>query len=275
MAFLTKLLALAQQHYEKVVLGLALAALAVSGFLLAQQKEKEEEELKNYIVDVSRRKPYPYTNMVWATYMAALTEGTKPVIMDFTKPRLHNLFGPVKWQRSSGPEGKLLKIELGNEVGPEALKVTSITPLYLNIALNKAGGGSGYFINVTREASTNLLWRRKIESYVTPGSKDRIGTFLLREVKGTPEEPELVLELLDSGEKVSLLKNTPVRKVEGYKADLVYPPENNRTFKEKRVGDTITVAGEDYNLVAITENEVVLSSRSNYKQTTLRHNAAL
>jgi hypothetical protein len=274
MEFLKKLPELFQQHYEKVLLGCALAALAVSGLLLAQKKQQEEEDLNQYLVGLAVRKAFPYTAVNWGPYFEALRDATNVVRVDFTRPRLHNVFGPVKWQQR--PDGSLLKIELGNEVGADALKITKISPLYLRINIDKASGAAGYFISVTREASTNALLRKKLQSYVTaaaPGNKDRLGTFLLKEIKGTADEPELVIELTDSGEKVSLFKDKPFERVDGHKADFSYPPEN-KTFAEKRVNDTITLGGEDYILVAISQNEAVLSARSNDKRTTLRYNAA-
>jgi len=266
-----KLTELLQQHYEKAVLGLAIAALVVSGLMLASQKQSEEEALNSYIVDVSRRKAFPYTNIQWSAYYDALAKATNPVALDFTKPRLHNLLGPVKWQRR--PDGTLLKVETGTEVGPEALKITRIAPLLLTIALDKTSGTNGFFISVTREAATNAILRRKLQSYVTVGGKDRMGTFVLREFKGTATEPELVIELADTGERATLNKDTPFTRVDGYKVDLSYPPEN-QTFAERRQDDTIRIAGEEYNIIAISKNEVVLSARSNNKRTSLRYSAA-
>jgi len=272
MDFLKKLPALLQQHYEKVLLGLALAALIVSGLLLTVQKAKEAEELQKYVQNITTRTPFRYTNINWSVYQQALAQGTNAVRVDFIHPRLHNLFGPVKWQRQ--PDGKLLKIEVGNEVGPEALKVTKVTPLYLTINIDRVESTNRFFLGVAREASTNVVLRRKNPFYVTVGGKDRLGTFTLREVKGTPEDPELVLELADTGERASVLKSAPFQKVEGYTASLVYPPEANRAFNDRRVNDVITLGSEDYIIVAISQNEVVLSSRSNMKRYILRFNAA-
>ncbi len=271
MEFLRRLPVLLREHYEKVLLGLALAGLIVSGLLLAAQKAQESEELEKYRTEQIRRGTFRYTNINWAPYLEALAQGTNPIRVDFTKPRLHNLFGPVKWQRQ--PDGKLLKIEVGNEVGPEALKVTKVTPLYLIISLDRVAGSNSFFLGVAREASTNVVLRRKNPFYVTVGSKDRLGTFTLREVKGTPDDPELVLELADTGERATVSKSAPFQKVEGYTASLVYPPEGNRSFPDRRLNDMISLAGEDYILVAISPNEVVLSSRSNQKRTILRFNA--
>ena len=53
-------------------------------------------------------------------------------------------------------------------------------------------------------------------------------------------------------------------------ADLKFAPEN-RTYSNRRVGDRIAIAGEEYNIVAITENEVVLSAKSNQKKWTIKY----
>jgi hypothetical protein len=274
MEILKKLPEILQQHYEKAVLGLALLGLVVSGLLLAGEKEAAQQDLQKYLKTTSGRKPTLYTNVNWTPYFAVLQQATNAVVVDFKTPRLHNVFGPVKWQERS--DGRLLKIEVGNEVGAEALKVTKITPLYLIISINtnRSGGGSGFFTDVTREAATNAFLRKKYQSYVTPGIKDRFGTFVFKENKGTPENPELVLELTESGEKVTASRDQPYQRVDGYKVDFNYPPEN-KPFADKRLNETLTLGGEDYIIIAISQNEVVLSARSNNKRTTLRYNAAL
>ena len=54
--------------------------------------------------------------------------------------------------------------------------------------------------------------------------------------------------------------------------DLKYAPEN-KTWTSRRVGDPLFFNGEDYNIVAITENEVVLSAKSNQKKWTVKYSA--
>ena len=66
----------------------------------------------------------------------------------------------------------------------------------------------------------------------------------------------------------------PFTRVDGYKVDLTYPPEN-RNLGDRRVGDVLPIAGEDYIIVAINPNEVVVSARSNNRRTTIRNNAGL
>jgi hypothetical protein len=94
---------------------------------------------------------------------------------------------------------------------------------------------------------------------------EKTDTFLLRDVKGPADQPTAVeLELSDTGQRVTLTPDEPFKRVDGYMADLVYPPDN-RTWTDKRVGDIITVEREYYNIVAISEDEVVLSARSGKK----------
>jgi hypothetical protein len=54
---------------------------------------------------------------------------------------------------------------------------------------------------------------------------------------------------------------------------LRFSPEN-KNFANRRVGDRLSIAGEEYNIVAISENEVVLSAKSNQKKWTIKYNAA-
>jgi len=68
---------------------------------------------------------------------------------------------------------------------------------------------------------------------------------------------------------VTVKKDTPFRRVDGYLADLRYDPEK-RTFLNRRVGDRLVIASEEYNIVAITENEVVVSQKLTGKKFTIR-----
>jgi hypothetical protein len=67
--------------------------------------------------------------------------------------------------------------------------------------------------------------------------------------------------------------------VDGYTADLKYDPETRR-WLNLRVGaggpgtPAISVEGESYIVVAINENEVVLSAKSNNKKTSLPYKPA-
>ena len=94
-----------------------------------------------------------------------------------------------------------------------------------------------------------------------------------RKVKGTPEDPtELIVELTDTKERVSVAKGKDFKRPDGFEVDLRYPVEN-KEFKNLRKNSSVTVAGDQYNIVAISENEVVLSARLNDKKYTIRQMA--
>ena len=65
----------------------------------------------------------------------------------------NRLFNPVQWQRAV--DGSLIKIESGNEVGPGAVVVTRITPLYFILTLDSVQTnefGARYIVGVERQA---------------------------------------------------------------------------------------------------------------------------
>jgi hypothetical protein len=62
----------------------------------------------------------------------------------------------------------------------------------------------------------------------------------------------------------------PYKRVDGYQADLKYPPQPNRVMDKQRVGDTVNLNGEIYKIVAINPNEVVLKAQTNEKKWTIK-----
>ena len=95
----------------------------------------------------------------------------------------------------------------------------------------------------------------------------------MREIKAAPDNPTnftVVLELNDTAQRVTVTKDQPFRRIDGYMVDLKYTPET-KTWTSRRVGAPLSFNGEDYNIVAITENEVVLSAKSNQKKWPIKY----
>ena len=92
---LKKILELCKQHYEKLVLILALIILGVAVGYLYLESQKEKEKIKDFFTDVGRRsnKPVPPANLT--NYQAILAVAQNPPKLDFTQP--HNFVNPVKW----------------------------------------------------------------------------------------------------------------------------------------------------------------------------------
>jgi hypothetical protein len=94
------------------------------------------------------------------------------------------------------------------------------------------------------------------------------------EVKGKPDEPsQIIVQLNDTGEKAVITKEQPFRRVDGYMADLHYDLEK-KNWQHRRVNSQppLSLNGEDYNIVAINQNEVVLSAKLNGKKWAVKAN---
>jgi hypothetical protein len=264
---------LLKKHYEKVVFGVVLLGLAVGAVFLVLKIPAERAQLQESVDSIRTRKAkeLPPLNLTRQTALNNRNPGWNCVDLAMT----NKVFNSLQWQRRA--DGGLIKIVTGNEVGPDAVVVTKITPLYTTITLDSvtttAEGGVRYFIGVEREGASRPNQRSKKQVAATLNAKTE--TFVLREVKGAADNPsELILEMNDTGELLPLSKEKPIRRVDGYMADFHYPPEPNKKWTGARVGQgapgtspQIAIAGESYIVVAITKNEVVLSARSNNKKT--------
>lgn len=255
-----------KKNWEKVLLGGVLLGLLVAVVMLPIKIASEQAELQEMMVRIVERPAREIEPLDLSAHKEVLERTSQRVALDLATG--HRLFNPVLWQRT--PDGRLLKIMDGTEVGIGAVEVVDIIPLYLVIALESVlttDAGSRYAIRVEKQADPVRRNRLPRVLYASVGEKT--DTFLLREVVGPPAEPTAVIvELSDTGQPVTLTREKPFTRVDGYAADLRYPPEN-RTFAGRRVGDAITVARETYKIVAISKSDVVVSAPSE-KRTTLR-----
>ena len=77
-----------------------------------------------------------------------------------------------------------------------------------------------------------------------------------------------MLKLVDTGEVVTVSRDKPYRRVDGYMADFRYDPER-KVFRGRRTGDKVSFGGVDYVVVDVNQNELILSDQSNQKKTSL------
>jgi len=257
-----------KKHYEKVLLSVVLLGLAVAAALLPMKVSTIREEITKNIPNPKPKDFKPYdlsTNQVVMNRLKADDQ--------FSLSGPHNLFNPVRWQKR--PDGELVKTQFGAEQGAAALKFVKKTPLRTLIAyegVTGTGDSIRYRVGLTREADKNAANRPKKTLTLTPGNKS-LGVEL-REVKGPKEAPtELVLEVDDSG-RISIGPEKAFSKTAGWMVGLKYPPENNKPLNNLRVDSNIFLGGESYNIVAISENEIVVSSKSSSKRTTVKLNPA-
>jgi len=259
-----------KKHWEKVLLGVVLVGLAVAVAFLPLKIASERAALQETRARIlnPRVKELPPVQMGEAE--AAMVRAKAPLRIDFTTG--HRLFNPVLWQKTS--DGRPLKVQSGNEVGPAAVEVASTTPLYTiitfdNVVTNETG--ARYAIGLERQAASKLNDRRKRQTYASVDTKTDL--FTLVKVQGVATSPDaLVLEVEGTDGQVTITRSKPFRRIDGYMADLKYPPET-KTWLKRRVGDKLVFAGDEYNIVAINESEVVLSAPSG-KKTTVRTSVA-
>ncbi|EEF61498.1 hypothetical protein [Pedosphaera parvula] len=255
-----------KKHYEKLLLGLVLLGLTIAAALLPfiiSGKRKDLDSVRDALIN-PKVKELPALDL--SAEEAALQQAQTPVQLILSGK--HNLFNPVLWQKT--PDNRLVKIQTGNEVAGAA-EVMEIRPLYLTLSFDSVSG-KGYLFGVENQAGATTAKQQK---HQTLSSKEtpKNDYFTLREAKGPAESPTaFILELNDTGESVNIAPGKPYKRVEGYEADLKYGPENNQ-MKRKRVGAIVTFAGGQYNIVAISQSNVVLSAKSNDKKTTLNFNA--
>jgi len=256
-----------KKNYEKLLLAAVLLGLAGVAAFLPFKIGSEKQKLQDLTSGVMNPKVEPLTNLDLSATESTLKRTTIPVVANFGPP--HKLFSPMPWQKSA--DGRLIPSD-ETHIGPQAVTISDISPLHLIISLDSVSvldTGTKYVIGVQREAAPALKDRSKKQTYSSVGAKN--DTFTLREVQGPADNPtNLVLELADR-EIASLNKDKAFRRVEAHAASLKYEPEK-KSWRDQRLGASLTLNGEEYNIVAISASEVVLSSKKNQKKWTITYN---
>jgi len=263
-----------KKNYEKVLLGLVLFGLVVAVaflFILVRSERSAQKERTTQILRGSVKElPPPDV----ARVEKLIARADSQITLDFSTG--NRLFNPERWLRL--PSGQLYKHPLGAELN--GLEIQRITPLNLVISLDRISeseSGVRYGIGVLTEASPRV---RRPMAIVSVGEKKEYGdkreSFTVREVVGPTNNPRaLVLELSDAEQPITIASNSPYKRVEGYVAEMRYAaPQGSPISYKSRKGDVIRVGEEQYNVVDVAQNEVVLSAKSNNKKTTISYKTA-
>jgi hypothetical protein len=255
-----------KKNYEKILLGLVLLGFVVAVVFLMFKVSSEKEGLETMRNSIINRPVKPLEPPVLTGADILFQRAAAAVALDLSTT--NRLFNPLRWQKQ--PNGPPFPTEGGG--GVKTLQVTKSTPLYYTVSLDSiipADAGARYAIIVDQQAGAKPKGKRQFIASV--GEKKE--PFILREAKGPPDNPTaLVLELTDTGEQISISKDKPFRRVDGYMVDMKYPAEN-RNFPNRRIDSTIFFGGNEYKVLGITQNEVVLSA-PNQKHWTIKFSAA-
>lgn len=264
-----------KNHYEKILLAVVLLGLAVAVVLLPMKIAADKEAMGQDIDSLLHQGGKALPPLDDARYTAIEQRVARPQNLNLSQP--HNLFNPVPWQRRA--DGSLIKVQTGNEVGPNALQIVKLNPLYTTVALESVdASGTNYLVSIQRDAEAVPARRRKKSYSLEVGGKCEAFVLQQANVKPeSPDKPELVLQLVDTGAKIIVTADRPFQRVDGHSADLRYDPEK-RVWQLRRVNDTVSFAGDVFQLQAIipagtNQFEVVVSARSTGKKTTIKYNA--
>jgi len=249
-------------HYEKVILRIVLLGLAALAALMPVRVAQERERQAQREGEITNPKVKEYQPLDLTTNAAVLARLEQPPAVKLAGE--HNLFNPVTWQKR--PDGGLVKM---TDTGPNAVEVQEIRPLRLMLAFDSVEG-------TPQEVQYQLSFLNEAQHAGKPtpriaAVKQKNNMFTIEEVIGETNNPT-ALKVLIAGDRdpVTIAPGKPYERTIGYTADLKYPPAQ-KLWKNQKVKDELPIGGETYNIVAITQNEVVLSAKSNKKQTILEY----
>jgi len=261
-----------KEHYEKAILGLAMLVLVYVAYGVftdnSEEAIAEQIEARSRPALEQKKEMSPMDMRGYHATLARL-ENAKP--LDLSNP--HNLFNPVQWRVVRG--GTVLKVESGNEIGAGAIVLSETKPLYLKIEYRGTTGSAGntrYRFAVTREAGETKKKRLRMTTTATKENKDTRDLFTLLEVVGDELAPTAFkLRLAGDSGSITIEKGKLFQRIDGYTASLAYDTrDEKKSYVNKRVGDKLIFAEDGHNIVAIREEEVVLSTASTSKRTTIR-----
>jgi hypothetical protein len=254
-----------KKHYEKVLLGVVLLGLFAALLLLPIKIAADKAATQATKENIIHTPPKPLPPLDMSIENDALDRIHSPYDLDFETT--NRLFNPMPWQMTS--DRRWIENRTGNELGAGAVQVTKIMPLYYYLRLDSAEpsnqfSAARYVVSIEQQDAPIVGQRHPRKHYLSVGDKD--AALSLISATGPVNNPQLQLQIISTGEQVTISTNKPFQEVTGYAADLKYPPQN-KSWYDQRDGAMLNLDGNDYKVVVIDPNEVVISAQSNYKKT--------
>ena len=265
-----------KNHYEKLILGLTLLLMAAGAVVLVMEVGSVQEELNKYKANpvTSSGKAPPPENM--AVFSNALTSATNPLKVNFVQP--HRVFNPDAWYAE--PTGNLVA---GTNLGVSRLTVEKIQPQQLKLEFLSTGGVPGretVSVNMVREFAKSVADQKGRRGLTVNTTNVLLNTIdpvrkvmlIFRKMGGTPEAPEVTLELTEPGKEplpIVLSKAQPnFTMVHEYVAELYYAPDQQIWRLPQRKDTPLVFAGDTNIIVEITATNVIIRAVSNDKTIT-------
>lgn len=260
MQFLTKLKA----HYEKIVLGVVLLGVAAMALFLTQAASSERGRLDEQLNKRVTGKQGEAKPVDLAAGIASLERLSAPASVQLSAE--HKTFNANTWVYKA--DGTITPAGDRPGSGTRGLNLVGTQPLNLSISFAAVAGTAEpyrYQFSITRDYERKADKRRPTVVSLTEGTKNDL--FILREVHGPKDNPtEVVIELIEGGDRATLTKEKVFTKGMAFAADLTYPIEN-RNWARKRVDETIVLSGATYKIVAIAKDEIVVSAPNRVRTT--------
>ncbi|HUA65758.1 MAG TPA: hypothetical protein VME24_07920 [Alphaproteobacteria bacterium] len=260
-----------KKHYEKILLGAVLFGLFAVLLYLPFRISQDRQNLRDIVSGIIRTKGKPLPPLDMSALDDALTRVQSSFDLEDSFEKTNRLFNPMQWQRT--PDGRWIENRTGKEIGPDAVRVTKIVPLYYILRLESVEPATSfsparYVVSIEQQDAPIAPERRPRRHYLSVGEHD--AALSLISVTGPADNPQVVVQVIASGDQVSLTMKKPYSTVTGHAADLFYPPENKHWY-DQRVGAMINLDRNDYKVVVIEQNEVVLFAQTNQRKTTLQY----
>jgi hypothetical protein len=262
-----------KKHYEKLVLGvvlLAVAGVAISLVLAVSQVKADLETALAQAAGAKQKSLQP-VNLVTNEMELARVVKHMPVVLGDPD---HYTFNPVTWARAAN--GRIEPTRGRADMGAAGLAYVESHDLYLEIGFSAVAGTPEtprYQFSIRRDYEKTPKLRTPIVESVAVGAESKDQIFKLLEIKGPKEDPtDFICELVSTREQFTISKTKTFRKTQGYSADLRYEA-NKQSFNTKRVGDSLNLSGAVYKIVAIEKDELVVSAPNSVRTTVLRASA--
>ncbi len=259
-------------HYEKIILSVILLALLGAAAFLPFRVSQNRDMIRQALELETRAKKKDREPLDLAPYEDVIRRET-------TAPRLvlsgeHNLLNPVVWKRA--PNGKLIKVVRGDEDGPGGLFVSAIRPLHVTVdydGVTTNGESLRYKFTILDESKPGHSRSSKTYSTNSPAKNDFI---ILTRVNGSSDNPTSIeFRFQDSTETATVTKDQVFTRIAGYEADLVHEKlgTNLKNLRAKQ-SQSVRLGTQNYNIVAITKDEVTVQSIASKKRWTVRRKGA-
>ena len=259
-----KFLNMLKKHYEKIVLVVVLLTVAGASLLLTLRAGDERQKLADQLQQKVAGNKKPFKPADLTTSIAALERLSAPIEVNLAGE--HKTFNPNTWVRKAG--GSIMPVKDSGGTGARGLILTGTHPLDLSItfvAVAGTGDPYRYQFNVLRDHEKQAAKRRPSTVSLNEGSKNDL--FVLREIHGPKENPtEAVIELLDGGDRATLVKDKPFTKGLAFAADLRYEVEN-KMINGKRADETVVLSGVAYKIVAIDKDAIIVQAPNKVRTT--------